>query len=391
MDFIPAMTEGGGFFSSPVFCTLNTCLNSANSWLEQNPTARLISCETITMRGLYGSTYEFHSEFSMFTDHYVRKSGKSSHTYGSSELKGLRVWYMPDNQGPPQRLAYNTLVPTLINASGKPQFESFQETIGRYNQQRAYNAPPGVILNIETVVQKCGTSGKMDPERTCYQQKQYGLNLIRVWYLVGPAAVAEEIGCADFVPQMTQVGAEPVSVLHRRAADWLQTQSGGVRFTNMQALHYKPKGQGDAADAQRPLSHYWVCTEMFQFLRVWYAKPLSNVQMPNAPCLSYFTFEPAKARTGGAREYKFETVHQMSTRLYGWLTQCGARVLGIQTFLVPCKTGSMQYPSEDARHVLKMNSKVNLRIYFDGEFREPWAGSIPNPPPVTDGSSCEIV
>ena len=71
------------------------------------------------------------------------------------------------------------------------------------------------------------------------------------------------------------------------------------------------------------MSRYWLDTQLVQFIRVWFVKPMGDISVPRPPSISYITFDPAKARKGSAREYKFETIHQMAQRYYSWLTQCG--------------------------------------------------------------------
>ncbi|XP_064635371.1 uncharacterized protein LOC135492707 isoform X2 [Lineus longissimus] len=397
VDFAPSCIKEGGWMSDPQYEPFSSLADRANGWLRSNPHYRVVAIETLDVFPKYGRALaKAQSQFTVMTSYYVTRSNNSSKTHRSSKILGLRIWYAQAGaeQIAPQQFGFINLPPALLDHHDRPDFETFGQTINKFNEGRSYRPLSGAILNMETVTIRTDSKGRADPDGTYFSGSvSYDLTFIRIFFIIGDKPVAEEIGCADFVPNYLggeDHAFEGLTSVFNKASDWV-TQQAGIRVTNIESPWCKVKSEHEI-DSQRVLNHFWSGTPILRFVRVWYVKPLdASLQLPPPPMLRCQMFVPARMKTAGSLEKQFESVFDLTARVCQWLPRAGGRLMSVETITVPVSQYLDKVDPDRTRSRHKHHQKTFLRFYFDGEFQPPNPSTFPAPGEVVDNSSCEIM
>ncbi|CAH1793715.1 unnamed protein product [Owenia fusiformis] len=402
-DFLPDMTEEGGVFSSAKYERFDIVVSKANAWLRSQPHVRVSCCETLETKLRYGNIDTQKSTY------YER--GESNQRYARS----LRVWVVSKDQNAspePDQIGYKNLIPLCTDGGGifgKPKFETFGETIDRFNETQRMQ-PVGKIINIETQEMKFSSykENGIDPDKTSWleygENSQYYLFVVRVFYQLGQPA-HEQVCCADFYPQQTnteelfsQPRFEPFSSVAQQARNWLAGQYS-VSLINVQSINYKIQSWTGEIDTQRSLflEHGESTTKFIRILRVCVSKPFNQEAglVPAPQLLNYKVFYPALLRMSTFGSGDWETQADTMKRAMAWFALTGMTPISCETIQI--KSCGSEGPNAEncyTRHRGDSNYiwLYVLRLYFVGDPVEPDPSLLP-PVPVPQGNDdcCNIL
>ncbi|XP_077980496.1 uncharacterized protein LOC144435756 [Glandiceps talaboti] len=398
-DIFPECLKTGGLWTPPVYERFDVVMQRANQWLQSNPQIEIKTCESLEKR-----TY---SKYPVNPNESVRSQSGQGYQY---MVRGLRLWFGPKStsSGSPDQLGYLNCVPGCIKSggffSGYPQFESLQTSLSSLNTYLQQQPIPGRIVTVETQDMKCTggwSSAGVDPDQSLWfesgnQEKLY-LFIIRVFYIVGPAHY-EEIGVADFVPQLqggsssmffTLPGSEAYHSVMSKAHHWVKAQQG-IRVTNVKALDIKFHTNGFSStvsfDTQRTsyVEHGKGTTAFIRTVRIAYVKPRTPLPPTPPLLLTYRTFVPILLRKGGMMSIPhYESQQETLHRAMAWLNATGAAVLGAES--VEIKLHNRKYADDENTIYCEYGKELvvyvsALRIYLHGIYQEPPAELLPAVP-----------
>ncbi|XP_066293714.1 uncharacterized protein [Branchiostoma lanceolatum] len=369
MDFMPVCLDEGGFLSHPKYDRFDGCIELANQWLLENPEVDVKSCESLEVRA-----------------------------------KGSKIGYL-------------NVVPGSTNTGGVfqfPDFEPFGQTINRLNGLLKETPIPGRILNLETRDMKyhgTWTHQGVDPDRSCWTQSgettTMYLFVIRVFYLLGPP-VPEEIGVADFVPEMisppqgifSNPQFENFSSVMTKARSWAESHLRTVRLINIQSFDVKvhrSKFTGAVTiDSQRAshIEHGKHTTAFIRIIRLVYGRLRGSLDLPPPlpMVLSVKTFVPAIICRGGSWGIpQYESLRDTIKRAQVWLSLTGVNIVSAETISIRMHYGRIS--DEGAETTLTYHRTDHgsyfltaFRIYIDGVYEEPSPDLLPPPPDESEFS-----
>ncbi|XP_013389997.1 uncharacterized protein LOC106158515 [Lingula anatina] len=420
VDFWPVCTTPEQKLKRAEFETFEVLVQKANQWLSRNINFQVKKCETLMKK------------VNSFDDIY---NGNMYYKSGGTTLciYGLRLWLgeRTDLDGRPEQIGVMSFMPVSLTPGQftnvkSAQFENLGETYNRVNGYLLQNPLQGKILTVETVFLRLGRhifkdlQGNVDPNQTAWYDhiERVRIGTVRIYFILGEA-VYEEIGAADFLPDLLR---EPgllsgmkytdISVPIQKASVWLQSNQG-VRFLSLQTLDVEYHQTRDPHLQSMTLfeSKLEAKTEV-AFIRVHYAKPRGAIVAPptvnlTAP-LSYKTFLPVLYAADGCcgSDRSYEDVHQTMVRVIAWLNAVRAPVVTVETI------GRIHADAEDRKYgsdgtivsnewytttdsegrtqgPYRHNLMYYIRVYLAGTYTEPPAEVLP-PVPVVD-ESCTIL
>ncbi|XP_035685001.1 uncharacterized protein LOC118421664 [Branchiostoma floridae] len=409
IDFMPVCLDEGGFLSHPKYDRFDGCIELANQWLIENPQVEVKSCESLEVRAK-GS--KVNTDLATYYEY-----GKARSFF----VRGLRVWYGPRLDLPagtlPQQIGYLNVVPGSTNTGGVfqfPDFEPFGQTINRLNGLLKETPIPGRILNLETRDMKyhgTWTHQGVDPDRSCWTQSgettTMYLFVIRVFYLLGPP-VPEEIGVADFVPEMisppqgifSNPQFENFPSVMTKARSWAEGHLRTVRLINIQSFDVKvhrSKFTGAVTiDSQRAshIEHGKHTTAFIRIIRLVYGRLRGSLDLPPPlpMVLSVKTFVPAIICRGGSWGIpQYESLRDTIKRAQVWLSLTGVNVVSAETISIRMHYGRISDEGADTTLTYHRTDHGSyfltaFRIYIDGVYEEPSPDLLPPPPDESEFS-----
>ncbi|CAG0880495.1 unnamed protein product [Darwinula stevensoni] len=401
VDFIPERVEEGGFFSMPKYETFSVLMERGNDWLARNPSWETVTCESMEFK----TTDRVQSERMTYYEPGERRT---------AYVRCLRLWLRrrKDSNAAPQQLHYVNCVPDLMDEKmfGGPKFQPLNSMIDKMNEMLQKNPLPGKIITIETQEMKVGTySGRLDPDRSYWIEhgdaQRLFVFVIRIFFEVGSTEPGigdrQEIGLADFSPLCEGSGGmfshpkfEQFSSLVERMTAWCQSQSS-IRISNVQSLEYKLKsGQ---LDTQRTsyTEHGNATTYYVRILRVAYVRAGEARLHPYI--VTCRTFSPAQLDRGGMFAVpEYESMSQTRDRIAAWVGVTGARLISAETSAIRMFTGGEREMGPEATYTFNRGDANEywiyiIRLYLDGEYKEPPQELLPPIPQIQEDSCCNIL
>ncbi|GIY05873.1 hypothetical protein CDAR_261091 [Caerostris darwini] len=396
IDFLPECQEVGGIFSKPQFESFRTLIDRANNWLRDNPKWKIVTCESVelrTRREIVNVEKMVYMERTDFLMCYIR---------------GLRLWITEgDGSYKTKQIGYLNVIPQHENATGifsSPVFESLDDVVSRFNKMMRTQPIPGRILTIESQEMKMNTSFEFDPDRSYWVergdfQKRF-LYIFRIFFVMGDS-IPEEIGIADFIPDVIERGGflslpvyENFCNVIEKASNWCTRQTG-IRICTVQALEMKIKRDHDVYTQKMDFTeHGNRGTFYVKVLRVAYTRDLSNspTHMTRLTCR---TFVPLPL-TRSVFLPKYESLSQTKERVSAWVKATGVEVLSAQTSALrlwgvggvsSVIEGSFTYNRAERDEYWIFV----IRLFINGNYHEPPPEMLPPVPDVEDTKCCVIL
>ncbi|KAI0231165.1 hypothetical protein LSAT2_018495 [Lamellibrachia satsuma] len=320
--------------------------------------------------------------------------GRDECTNVSQQVRRVRqakLWVVPRNRDDPpapQQFGYVNIVPTR---SAHGVFDSFGETIRKFNSHLRKHPLPGRVMNVESQEMKFHEWGVgVDPDESCWVESvKFNVSflvVIRVFFETGTSAY-EEIGCADFVPTCRDVGSqfatsdfEDFGSVVYKARCWIRQQQD-VRVTNIQSIDYKLLHGSNINDVDTQRSFYVESglhtTRYLRVLRICFVKPFDGSPlMQDEPFrLNYVTFEPLMISSGGIIGIPlFQTMDETMKRAVAWLNQSPPELEAVSAETVPVRMFSgNQYGNHEVTYTWNRGEQKEfwllvLRIFVNGDY-----------------------
>ncbi|XP_064635363.1 uncharacterized protein LOC135492701 [Lineus longissimus] len=375
-DFVPAMNDDEEFES------FSSIVEEANVWLSANRQVKVVNVETRNLRpwgGRAGTKPTFNGEWTMSTDWVTVKAGTAVRHNRAPILKAIRVWYSMENEGPPFLLRQTLLQPVKEgeHPDHTPIYESFEETVDRFNENTPSWPIEGPILNCEVDRVFVGHHAwDLDAQKTYepFSHRRLDVYCIRVWHLAGGYRY-ETIGYEDFPPMKWEDETfESVSATLRRASRWAATKEE-IIITNAQVVSINA-GKDEKLKLEEPVLSLEHNNPWSRIIRVWYKRPMAladEVQIKPMFINSTVFIPNKKKEDNEMAEIKYDTFEETMWRVHEWIrVQNGKQdqnlSLSLQTVMIPSNQEGEVDP-EDPFAASHHHARACVTL-FHGSFKE---------------------
>ncbi|XP_055341802.1 uncharacterized protein LOC129590543 isoform X2 [Paramacrobiotus metropolitanus] len=348
VDFLPRVTAVAGPCNRPVYESFNVLAERASVFLRNNPHWAVNTCESVEFP-VYSKGYDIDAVESAFTVY-----GDSDNRY----IRGLRLWMQHRSSCSAttitgaQQIGYLNFLPRINYDDSVERLDSVLQRI---------NSKPvkGTIITVETQPVKWG-SKDCDADRTAWTERsgtrERFLNLVRIFYIRGPAQRVQ-VGLKDFLPSSGDDYSHPHTqtfpAVMQRVREWMLSVPPNYRPVNVQTVAFR--GSGNKFDT-------WAMTyredkqhlNYMRYLRVAFivedptTGPLSRSMIQLDSQLFTPRVLPSHGFCGvGA----FESQDTCRQRLDAWVQATGARVVAVETLLMPMVSGGETVNDGDAMRI----------------------------------------
>lgn len=194
LDFVPgrAKTETATIGYKPQ--AFPVMVDRANMWLKANPSARVITCQTVDFKSTEGGNVDP-----------LRSEYRTSGIHPNHFIRAFRMWVKsveaPNKdhddslEAEPDQIGYLNVVPTFqlekTSSLCEAEAETIDEAVDKTNSILRLEPLPGRMITAETINIMCGHT--LDPDRMIWTDRDYAnqkiVTVIRIYYvLVGTVA-----------------------------------------------------------------------------------------------------------------------------------------------------------------------------------------------------------